>query len=382
MDLVSASTSHILTVARHAAGMPDVDFLCFGESDQGSPIPARNAMIEAIQAGHTLYPDVRGLPELRDALSAHLTALHAQPVPEHRIQVTASGMAAINVALTAIVRPGDRVVVHTPGWPNPGSAAQLRGAVLQEFALDTRTEGRFALDLERLAATLDGARAFILNSPNNPTGWTATHAELITILEICRRFGVWLIADEVYSRLVFNASGLAPSILDMATPDDRVVVCNSFSKTWAMTGWRLGWMVVPDGTRNLFGDIVELMHSGVAPFAQIGALAAVSDEDFVSRFRAHCLVGRQMVTAALQGLNGIRYAPPDAAFYAWIGVEGLQDSLELALRLLRDHKVALAPGVAFGAAGEGWLRLCFARSPDKLERAMQRLRAGLSHIAG
>ena len=199
---------------------------------------------------------------------------------------------------------------------------------------------------------------------------------------MCRRHGVWLISDEVYSRLIYapltgDGRRAAPSLLDIATPDDRVIVCNSFSKTWAMTGWRLGWMVLPEGARDAVAEVVEVTHSGSPPFAQAGGVAAIADDGFVDRFRDHCAEGRAIALEGLAGLNGIRLAPPDGAFYAFIGVDGLTDSLDFALRLVHDHGVALAPGIAFGPGGEGYLRLCFAQARPRLERAMERLRTGL-----
>ena len=377
MDIVSIPGSRIIDVSRLAFATPDVDFLCFGESDRPSPLTARDALVAALDAGATKYPDVRGLPALRETLAAHLSALHAKPVAEARVQVTASGMAAVSVALAAIVRAGDRVVMHTPEWPNIGNAVRLRGAVLEEIALQALPDGRFRLDLDRLAGMLEGARAFILNSPNNPTGWTATTEELRAILDICRRERVWLIADEVYSRLVYSGAAAAPSLLDIAEPDDRVMVCNSFSKTWIMTGWRLGWLVVPEGARDAVTEIVEVTHSGVAPFTQHAGLAAVADTQVVTDFRAFCAEGRRLTGEALTGLNGVRYAAPEGAFYAFIGVEGLRDSLSFAKTLVSEHKVALAPGVAFGEAGEGFLRICFAQGAERLTRALQRLQDGL-----
>jgi aspartate aminotransferase len=328
-------------------------------------------------AGETRYPDVRGLPSLREALSDYLTGLYAKPVPESRIQVTASGMAAMAVSLSAVVRAGDRVVLHSPAWPNVGNAALLRGAQVDELELERDGEGTFRLDLNRLDDIMRGARVFILNSPNNPTGWTATEEELRAILDITRRHDAWLISDEVYARLIYDGRTAAPSLLDIAEPEDRVLVCNSFSKTWIMTGWRLGWIVVPEGLLDAFTDIVEVSHSGVAPFIQRAGAAAIADTETVSRFRAHCAQGRRLVEEALAGLNGVRYAAPDGAFYAFVGIEGLTDSLDLAKRLVERHKVAVAPGVAFGASGEGSLRICFAQSADMMERAMTRFREGL-----
>ena len=381
MDIVSIPGSRILEIALVAFATPDVDFLCFGESDQPSPAAAHSAAKAALDAGITRYADVRGLPELRAALADYLTGLHARPVAEPRIQITASGMTAVSVALAATVRAGERVVLHSPSWPNVANAARLRGAQVDELDLTALRGGGFSMDLDRLDAMLDGARAFILNSPNNPTGWTATRDELASILEITRRRRVWLIADEVYSRLVYCGAPAAPSMLDIAEPDDHVIVCNSFSKSWVMTGWRLGWMVVPEGTRNAITELVEVTHSCVAPFIQHAGIAAVHDTETVERFRAHCATGRALTTDALAGLNGVRYSAPDGAFYAFVGVEGLTDSLALAKRLVTEHHVAVAPGVAFGAAGEGFLRICFAQSPHRIERAMGRLRDGLRSAA-
>jgi aspartate aminotransferase len=377
MDIVRIPGSRIFEIAKLAFATPDVDFLCFGESDQPSPRVAHDAAVAALDAGETKYIDVRGLPALRAALADYLTALHRRPVAESRVQVSASGMSAMSVALAATVRAGQRVVLHSPAWPNVGNAVLLRGAEVVELELTALPDGRFSMDFDRLDTLLQGARAFILNSPNNPTGWTATHDELATILALCRKHGTWLISDEVYSRLVYDGSTAAPSILDLAEPDDRVMVANSFSKTWVMTGWRLGWLVVPEGARDAVTEIVEVTHSCVAPFVQQAGLAAVADTAAVDGFRAHCARGRDLASEALAGLNGVRYAAPVGSFYAFVGVDGLTDSLDLAKKLVTRHGVGVAPGIAFGAAGEGYLRVCFAQSAELMERAMGRLRNGL-----
>ncbi|WP_428493591.1 pyridoxal phosphate-dependent aminotransferase [Rhodopila sp.] len=377
MDLTVIPGSRIVEVARLAFSTPDVDLLCFGESDQPSPLAARDAAIRALSEGHTRYPDVRGVPALRQALSDYLTQLHAKPVAEARIQVTASGMTALAVAMAAVLRPGHRVLIPSPAWPNIASAAALRGAVVEPIDLDVQPDGSFRLDLDRLDMMMDGARALVVNSPGNPTGWTATEAELRAIRDIAQRHGAWLISDEVYSRLVYDGRDAAPSMLDIAEPDDRIIVCNSFSKTWMMTGWRLGWLVVPAATSELIVDLVETLHSGVAPFIQLAGVAAIADTETMQQFRAHCAVGRDLATQTLTGLSGIRYQPPAGAFYAFLQVDGLRDSLDLAKQLVTRHGVAVAPGVAFGSAGEGWLRVCFAQSSGLMERAMQRLSDGI-----
>jgi aspartate/methionine/tyrosine aminotransferase len=338
---------------------------------------ARDAAIASLMAGETRYTDVRGAPELRHALADYLTGLYARPVPESRIQITASGMTAMAVSLAAVARAGDRVVIHSPAWPNVGNAAVLRGAQVDELELERDQNGTFHLDLDQLDHKMHGARAFILNSPNNPTGWTASANELRAILEITRRNDAWLIADEVYARLIYDGRTAAPSLLDIAEPNDRVLVCNSFSKTWIMTGWRLGWIVTPHGLRDAFTDIVEVTHSGVAPFVQRAGVAAIAHIETLRNFQVHCAEGRELVGTALAGLNGVRYAAPPGAFYAFIGIDGLTDSLDLARKLVERHKVAVAPGVAFGASGEGSLRICFAQSTNMLGRAMTRFRDGL-----
>src|SRR5271166_3867190 len=287
MGIATFPGSLIVEISRLALDLPDVDFLCFGESDQPPPASARHALVTALDAGATTYPDVRGVPELRRGLASYLTNLHAKAVSEDRIVVTASGMAAITISLASCVRAGDRVLVHSPCWPNLRNAALLRGAAVEEIGLVHQPDGRFRMDFDQLDERLRGVRAFILNSPNNPTGWTATVGELEIVLDLCRRHGVWLISDEVYSRLVYDGSPAAPSLLDVAAPTDRVIVCNSFSKTWAMTGWRLGWMVLPEGTRETVTEIIEVTHSGVAPFTQHAGVAALGDHAFVDAFHAH-----------------------------------------------------------------------------------------------
>ena len=376
MDLASAAGSHIITVSRAAFARPDTDFLCFGESDVAAPKVAHDALAAAMAAGQTRYSDVRGLPALRHALADHLSAHHAQPVDEGRVQVTGSGMAAVHVAMSAVLRPGDRLVHLTPAWPNSMNAGRMRGAEVESFALDATPDGGFRLDVDRLAARLRGARAMWVNSPSNPTGWTASAEELRAVLDVCRATGTWLIADEVYNRLVYDGPRAA-SILDICTPQDRVLVVGSFSKAWAMTGFRIGWLVVPAETRDGFSELVEITHSGVAAFVQAAALAALADDAFVDDFRAYCARGRQMTADALGGLARVRWVAPPGAFYAFIGVDGLQDSLAFALRLVHEHGVAVAPGCAFGAGGEGHLRLCFAQSAVVLERALGRFGLGL-----
>jgi aspartate/methionine/tyrosine aminotransferase len=371
--------SQLVAIARAAFEKGDVDFLCFGESDLSSPAQAVTAAKLAIdEVQNTRYPDLRGLPALRNGLAAYLSGLHAKPVDEQRIQITASGMAAINVAFSAVVQPGDDIVLLGPAWPNIQNLAHLRGASVREVPL-TLGEHGFVLDFDMLEQALCGASTFFLNSPNNPTGWTASADELVRMLGLCRRYGVWLVADEVYSRIYYEAQA-APSVLDVADPEDRVIVCNSFSKAWAMTGWRVGWLVVPEASRSHFTELVELTHSGVAPFSQVGALAALQDGEFVQRFRRYCAQGREIVAEALSDMANVEFQSPPGAFYAFLKVDGMTDSYDFAMRLVHEQAVAVAPGSAFGPVGEGYIRLCYAKEAGRLSSAINKLQASIAGI--
>lgn len=380
LGLERLASSQLVGVAREAFSRTGVDFLCFGESDHPCPTSTVQALTQALQQGHTRYPDIRGIPALRETLAHYLSGLHQVAVDESRIAVTASGMAALNVAFASLVQAGDTVVVIGPCWPNPCNLAQLRGARVRRVALRQSASG-FLLDLEELQAMLWGAKVLVLNSPNNPTGWTASKDQLRRILAMCRALGVWVVSDEVYSRLTYDGRAAAPSMLEVADENDRLIVCNSFSKGWAMTGFRVGWLVLPQGQRDAIGEVIELTHSGVAPFNQLAAMAALGDTDFVEGFRAYCARGRAIVSDALAGLDNVVYSPPQAAFYAFLKVRGLRNSHDFALNLVREHGVALAPGTAFGADGEGYLRICFAQKPELLERAMTKLVKALGQIA-
>ena len=371
-----------LEIARVAFATPDVDLLCFGESDQPSPASAHAAAVAALDAGATRYPDVRGLPELRSALADYLTKLHARPVAEERIQITASGMTAVSVALAATVRAGDRVVLHSPSWPNVGNAARLRGAEVDELALTAVPDGGFQHGPR--PAGRDAARCARLHpeQPEQSHRLDRHTRRIAAILEIARRRRVWLISDEVYSRLVYDGAPAAPSMLDIAEPrrpgdrlqqllqdlgDDRLA-----PRLAGGAGGR-----ARRHHRTGGGDAFRRRAVHPARRPRRGARHRQS----WSGSAAHCATGRTLTGDALSGLNGVRYAAPDGAFYAFVGVEGLTDSLSLAKRLVTDHHVAVAPGMAFGAAGEGYLRICFAQSAERIERAMGRLRDGLREAA-
>jgi len=373
-SLEAMPSQQIAQIADYGRQFDGVIPLWFGESDVSSPPEPIAAAKAALDAGRTFYAGSHGEKDLRQALSDYMTRLHGQAIGRDRVLITASGMSAIACCFEATLNPGDSVVIVDPVWPNAAGKAAILSAEVRRVSLEADDAGRWHLDLDRLFdACDDTTRAIFVNSPNNPTGWLMTAAEQQAVLDFARSRGIWIISDEVYNRLVFDGEK-APSFLDIAGPDDPVLAVNSFSKTWAMTGWRLGWITAPARCSRVLVNIIEFNTSGAPQFVQAGGVAAVQQcEPFVAWFRDYCRAGRDKLTAALAGANRIRYAPPEAAFYGFFQVEGERDSLELAKRLVREARVGVAPGISFGPGSEGWLRLCFAQSPQLLDRGLEQM---------
>jgi aspartate aminotransferase len=367
--------SKIGQVAMAGLGDPDVVPLWFGESDVPTPRFICEAAAAALAAGHTFYTFKRGIPELRQAIAAYLTRIYAKPVDWQRVIVTSSGMSGIMFLSQALVEPGDNIVILSPVWPNINDAVTVLGGEARAVALDATDAGGWRLDLDRLMAACDPrTRAVFVNSPGNPTGWMMHPAEQQALLDFARKRGFWLIADEVYGRIVYNGATAAPSLLDLAEPEDRLVVINSFSKAWAMTGWRLGWLVAPTPIQDVADKIVEFNTSGAPTFLQYAAVAAITQGDgFIAEMVQRCRAGRDLIVQGLQRFPRVRVAAPEGAFYAFARVDGMQDSLAFAKEVLARCKVGVAPGAAFGLGGEGHLRLCFASAPARLAQALARL---------
>lgn len=371
--------SKIGEVANVAFGDPSIVPLWFGEGDLPTPSFICDAAADAMYRGETFYTFKRGIPPLRDAIAAYLTRLHAKPVSAERVAVTSAGMSAIMLACQTLIEPGDNVVIVSPVWPNINAAVEVMGGEARAVALEPTPEGGWRLDLERVMKACDAqTRAIFVNSPSNPTGWMMSRAEAEALLAFARRRGIWLMSDEVYERIVYDRP-VAASLLDVAEPEDRIIVINSFSKSWAMTGWRLGWMVTSDELLASIDKLIEFNTSGAPTFLQHGAVAAIRDgEDFVAAMVERCRAGRDIIIDGLARFPRVTVATPDGAFYAFFRVDGMTDSLEYAKDIVRRCKVGLAPGAAFGPAGEGYLRLCFASSPERLNEALERLRPMLS----
>ena len=370
--------SKIREVANAALGRADVLPFWFGESDEPTPAFIREAAVRSLNDGETFYAHNLGLPELREALAAYVSGLH-RPVAADRIAVTSSGVNALMLATQALAGPGDEVVAVVPLWPNLTAQPVILGASVKRVSLVARA-GAWQLDMDALlAAVTPATTVLLLNAPNNPTGWTLTRAEQLTILAHCRRTGTWIVADEVYERVFFDGH-CAPSFLDVAEPEDRLVVAHSFSKSFLMTGWRLGWLVLPPALTETLGKLIEFNTSCAPTFVQRAGLAALEGAaDFVPALVGRLQACRDTLLPQLAALPGLSVATPRGGMYAFFRLDGQDDSLALAKRLVVEAGLGLAPGVAFGAEGEGWLRWCFAsRDPARLTLGVERLKRFLS----
>jgi aspartate/methionine/tyrosine aminotransferase len=367
--------SQIREVANAALGRDDVLAFWFGESDEVTPEFIRAAAARSLADGETFYSHNLGLAELREAIAGYTAALHG-PVGAQRIAVTSSGVNALMLATQALVGAGDEVVAVVPVWPNLTAQPAILGARVVRVPLQPH-RGVWQLDMDRLlAAITPRTRMLLVNAPNNPTGWTLTREEQQIILAHCRRTGTWLVADEVYERIYFEPGApCAPSFLDIATADDRLVVAHSFSKSFLMTGWRLGWLVAPQVLMAELGKLVEFNTSCAPVFIQRAGLAALAGAgEFVPDLVARLRLCRDELIPRLAALPGVEVAVPRGGMYAFFRIAGEVDSLALAKRLVTEVGLGLAPGTAFGPEAQGWLRWCFAsRQPQRLADGVGRL---------
>jgi aspartate/methionine/tyrosine aminotransferase len=379
MDL---EESRIREVANAGMGRPDVLAFWFGESDEVTPDIVRQAAIESMQQGETFYSHNLGLPELRQAVSDYMSALHG-PIGVDRLAITSGGVNALMLAAQALIDAGDEVVAVTPVWPNLTAQARVMGANLKCVSLRP-VAGQWQLDMAALKAAITPAtRMLIVNSPNNPTGWTLSRAEQAEILAHCRQTGTWVMADEVYERLYYEAdtpNGCAPSFLDVAEPDDRLVVVHSFSKSFLMTGWRLGWLVMPAAMTHHMGKLIEFNTSCASVFTQrAGVVALRHTADITQRVVAHLKACRDTLVPLLQAVPGVQLAPAKGGMYAFFKLEGHSDSVATAKRLVAEAGLGLAPGEAFAPEAAGWLRWCFAsKDLSRLNEGVVRLKAWLA----
>lgn len=376
-SLRAIAGSRIREVANAAIGATDLLAFWFGEPATPAPAFVVDAAKAALDANDTFYLSNLGITELRTELAGYVDRLHpSSAAATDRIAVTSSGVSALMLASQALLSPGDRVVAVVPLWPNLTSIAAVLGARVETVALTVdATHGGWTLDLDRLLAALTpDTRLLMINSPGNPTGWVMPADAQKVVIEHCRRLGIWVVSDEAYERLVFDGSQCAPSFLDVADPHDRLVVANTFSKTWQMTGWRLGWLVTPTALLPDIEKLIEFNTSCAPGFVQRAGLAAVRHGEAATRsFVATVREGADTLMTALSGLARVRAVRPDGAMYVLLRIEGEQDSLKLAKALAREARLGLAPGIAFGPECEGYLRWCIARAPATLHEGAERL---------
>lgn len=371
--------SLIREVANAGLGKADVLPFWFGESDEPTDARIVQAAVASLEKGETFYSHNMGLPELREAYAAYVNGVHKSALTSEQIIITSAGVSALMVAIQALVSPGDEVIVVEPVWPNLPSQARIMGARLRSVALQA-IAGKWQLDISALlAAITPQTRMVMVNSPNNPTGWTMPAEQVQMLLEHCRKTGTWILADEVYHRLYQpssenNLSQSAPSFLEYAHKEDRVVVVHSFSKSFWMTGWRLGAMMVPLELSAAIGKLMEFNTSCAPMFVQRAGLTALQDaEQHVAKVRAQLAAALPVLMQALNAMPGTVVPRPDGAMYVFFKLEAYDDSLTIAKRLVNEAGLGLAPGAAFGASGQGWLRWCYAGSPGRVQEGVGRL---------
>ncbi len=362
-----------MTVINYGQLKPGLIPLWTGEGDLPTPSFIHKAATKGLEDGETFYTWQRGIPELRQALSDYHKRIYSKDIPAERFFVTGSGMQAIQIAVQAIAGKDDEVIVPSPIWPNISAALGIMGAKPVHVPFDFSQNG-WSLDLDKIESAISSkTKAIFVNSPGNPTGWMADRDTLRKILDIARKHGLWIIADEVYSRYVYEGDR-APSYYDVADDDDRILYVNTFSKNWAMTGWRVGWISAPTEIGNVLENLIQYSTSGVAAFMQRGCVEALlHGEEFLHSQRQKAMQSRDILAGALMSTGRVQCAIPQGAFYLYFTVEGFADTMKLALQLVDEANVGLAPGGTFGPGGANFLRACFLRDAVEITTAAERL---------
>ncbi|MGL4496868.1 MAG: pyridoxal phosphate-dependent aminotransferase [Beijerinckiaceae bacterium] len=370
--------SGIVEIRNYGWGRDKLIPLWVGEGDLPTPSFICEAATRSLAAGETFYTAQRGIPDLREALARYHTRHYGlcggQPFTAERFFVTCGGMQAVQIALRMVCGTGDEVVIPSPAWPNFAAAISLSGAT-PVFAPMQVQNRYWQLDFDRLTAAITPrTRALFINSPSNPTGWTASRDDLQRCLDLARQHNLWIVADEIYGRFVFDGSARAASFHDIMDETDRIIFVQTFSKNWAMTGWRMGWIEAPPALGPVIENLIQFSTSGVPVFSQRAGIAALDRGDsFIDHQVARAKINMGLFEKAFGNSNRLKFAHTDGAFYLFFSVEGEEDAVALAKRLVDEVQLGLAPGTAFGPGGERYLRLCFARRTDDIEETIRRL---------
>ena len=375
-----APESGIVEIFNHGRHREGLIPLWAGEGDTPTPEFIREAASASLAAGHTFYTYNRGIPDLRRALSDYYARHFGKLLSAEHFYVVGSGMQAIKLSIEAVCKPGDEAVYLSPAWPNFAAAVDLASAKAVPVELEF-ANGRWSLDADRLkAAITPKTSAIFINSPSNPTGWTATADDLKAILDLARKHGLWIIADEIYALYHFTGAR-APSFLDVMDESDRILFVNSFSKNWSMTGWRVGWIVAPPALGQVIENLVQYSTSGVAEFMQRGGIVALDRGDGLIRENYEkALKSRDILCDALIATNRVETLKPDGALYAFLKIDGVTDTRAAAFDIIDKTAVGLAPGTAFGPGGGPFLRACFLRDPAQVRVAAERLSDYVRHL--
>ena len=363
----------ITAVALPRIADPSVIPLWFGEGDAVTPEFIRDAAKRALDEGRTFYDHPAGRADLREAIKAYLDRLYGIDLAVGRIVVPGSTMLGIFMAARMSLGAGGHGLIVCPAWPNIDRSFQMTGGSF-DFVRQRLEPGGWRLELDDVfEAVRPNTTTVFVNSPSNPTGWVMPSEEQRRLLDFCRERGITIIADEVYHRNVFEGE-VAPSFLTVAAPDDPVIVVNGFSKAFAMTGWRLGWMVAPAGYEEQMDAYSECCNTGAPNFIQSAGISALAEgEPFVREMREHYRAGRAAVMEILAPHPRIELSEPAGAFYAFPRLRGLRNSLDFAQGLLAEEDVGVAPGYTFGPGNEDHFRICFAKSRENLETALHRI---------
>ena len=371
-DIEELPFSPIREIVRSAEDLKDVIPFWFGEPDVSTPEFIRDIAKKSLDRGETFYAPNSGQRLLRESIADYMNGLYGSRISTEQITVSLSGMNALMLSAQALLPHGSKVVVLLPSWPNIPAVQRIMGAKVEGVPIGMKN-GKWNLDMEQVFDACDSnTSAIIINSPNNPSGWTMSHQEQKTLLEFTRKKGIWIVSDEVYARISFHANH-APSFCEVMEKDDRVIVVNSFSKSWAMTGWRLGWITAPVQLGVQFEKLNEYNVAGPPPFIQQAGITALKKgEVFIRESNARYLQALSYFTEWAKAQERIEFDVPTAAFYAFFKIREGNDSLAMAKDLL-NKGVGLAPGCAFGSQFDSYLRLCFASSIPKLEKGLKRL---------
>lgn len=373
-------TSGVIDIYNYGRTRKGLIPLWVGEGDMPTPDFICEAAIKSYRDGETFYTYQRGIPPLRKAIAAYMGELYGREFSPESFFVTAGGMHALQIAMRLVAGAGDEVIVPTPAWPNFEGAIVVNGSSVKSVEL-TRGASGFSLDIGALERAIGPrTRAICLNSPANPTGWVATRQDQERVMELARRHKLWIVADEIYGRFYYEGFR-APSFHDIMAPEDRILFVQTFSKNWAMTGWRIGWIEAPQALGQIIEDLVQYSTSGIPTPAQRGAAAALTQGEALIRQQVErARANREFLIRELSRHNDLIIPRPSGAFYMFFGIEGIPDSRAAALKMVDEANLGLAPGSAFGPGGDGFMRMCYLRKPEAIEATVRRLVAALPRL--